>query len=103
MVSDMRCPDCQQEMEQGFIHSSRELLWGPKGHVDYYDEASLDLNENTLRESFYGSDLTAWYCRDCNLLLANPPQKEKVTLETVKRHAADIMRKTIKKIRKIEP
>lgn len=102
-VTGMECPYCKEAMEKGLIVANHPLYWTQKGHNTYYDTASIRLAEDA--ESFPGGPaLTAWYCPTCNLLLARPPeQKERLTPKKAVEKGKDLVRKTAKKIRKIEP
>ena len=101
----MECPYCKGEMEQGWITSSQVLYWATKGHLSYYDPECIRLEEKNPRPfTEAGCYLTAWYCRSCNLLLANPPeQRERLTPEKLVEMGKETARKTIQKLRKLEP
>lgn len=101
----MECPYCGREMEQGWIRANPDFFWATKGHLSYYDPECIRLAENNPRPfTEPGGYLTAWYCETCNLLLTNPPeQKERLTPEKLLEQGKDLARRTIKKMRKMEP
>ena len=99
----MNCPYCDKEMAQGFLTSTHDITWQTKANAEPFYK--LRMNENDFSDTFWtGPSLTSWYCPDCNVILANPPiQKEPVTPEKLLQQGKDLVRKTIKKARKMEP
>lgn len=65
----MKCPYCNEEMEQGVIQSQQEINWQEKTHMinrsDLYDGA-VRLSKRSFVK---GSAVEAWLCRKCEKVI----------------------------------
>lgn len=65
----MKCPYCENELEQGIIESPHELSWKKKssiiGRAEFH-EGSIVLSELSMVK---GSKVTAYLCRSCEKIV----------------------------------
>lgn len=63
----MKCPYCNQEMENGFVQSARDIFWGEKKHKLFFTP-----NEKEVKLAIGGLNgciINAYYCRDCKKII----------------------------------
>ncbi len=65
----MKCPYCNQEMENGFVQSARDIFWGGKKHKLFF-KPSND-NEFIIADGWNGCVISAYCCRDCEKIIIN--------------------------------
>lgn len=108
----MECPCCKIELEEGFLYGNRNTWWVPEGKWSYADEGVLDLYDSSIDKADRMYVLRTWFCRRCNLLLANPPEQQKgitrenfyrLPLEKVLKQGKEAAETKIRKLRKPEP
>lgn len=67
----MRCPYCNEEMEQGIIQSSQEIFWDKKKHffarAEFHEGAILLSGLSMLK----GSAVIAHCCRNCEKMIVD--------------------------------
>lgn len=93
----MRCPYCETDMTEGFLKSNQALYFSTdkEGGLDA-TSLSFNLNAGGFKDCFlYGSYLPAHYCPDCQILLAERPNRPS-DLEQMK----SSVKRTIKKLKK---
>lgn len=64
----MKCPYCQNEMENGFIQSGRNILWTEKKHIistNPKNENDFIIASNPLG----GATIKGFCCRKCRKLV----------------------------------
>lgn len=63
----MRCPICDNEMQQGFIQGNQRIAWVKSKHkISILPQEGEVLLENKTFDSFL---FTAWICKDCQKVL----------------------------------
>ena len=64
----MKCPKCNLEMEVGMLQSCKTIIWtGKKHRISIHPrKEDIVLADNPLG----GATVTAFVCRNCELLLA---------------------------------
>ena len=60
----MNCPDCGKEMEIGWMHSSREIVWSPK-EVKW----TVLMGKQDIDMQRGGKDPRAYLCRACQTVI----------------------------------
>ena len=65
----MKCPYCGNEMQSGYLQSSRPLVWGPS----VLEDSILPETENggfyVTKGLFKHNCVTSYFCAECGLLL----------------------------------
>lgn len=64
----MKCPYCQNEMENGFIQSGRNILWVQKKHIistNAKNENDIIIANNPLG----GAVIKGFCCRKCKKII----------------------------------
>ncbi|RKI69407.1 hypothetical protein D7V91_05950 [bacterium 1xD42-67] len=65
----MMCPWCDQEMEQGFLMSSRPVIFGPEERESVLwprKKGEVEL----MKLSWTISNIPAWHCARCRRVVA---------------------------------
>ena len=97
----MRCPDCGEDMTEGFLKSTQHLYFSTakEGGLDATN-LSFHLHAGGFKERMlYGSYLPAHYCPCCHLILARRPDPNRPSeWEQAKRS----VKRTIKKWTKVD-
>lgn len=67
----MKCPYCNEEMEQGVIQSPQELNWQAQKRLlnrsDLYEDAVCLSYPSFIK----GSAVEAWLCRNCQKVIVD--------------------------------
>ena len=67
----MKCPYCQCEMETGFVQAPHGMVWSAKKlDISFSASNKGDLWLGQRRDFMSPSQLTAYICRPCKVLLA---------------------------------
>ena len=61
----MKCPYCEAEMEQGFIQSSRGLIWSKSKKTLFFLADDDDIDLTSSLNFLSGSRAVAYLCRRC--------------------------------------
>ena len=65
----MKCPYCNEEMEQGFIENAAEISWRKKlYHIPYarFNKVTVVLSESSFTRS---AAVIAFLCRSCEKVI----------------------------------
>jgi len=65
-INSLNCPLCGQEMEFGFVHSKKQIMWSedPKARLyDLYDEILIPM---AIRKS---NKVPGLRCKNCKVVL----------------------------------
>ena len=69
----MKCPICDNEMQQGFIQGNQRIAWVKSKHkMSILPREGEVLLENKTLDSFL---FTAWICNDCQKVLLDYSDK----------------------------
>lgn len=70
----MRCPVCNNEMEQGFLQGMNRVAWVKKHHrVSLHPKQGEILLENNAIKDFIFS---SWICKGCKKIVVDYSDKE---------------------------
>ncbi len=70
----MRCPVCNNEMEQGYLQGMKRVAWVKKQHrVSLHPKQGEILLENNSIKDFV---FTSWICKECRKILVDYSDKE---------------------------
>ncbi len=64
----MKCPNCEGEMQQGFLQAGNMIAFNKRRH-------KISLNPKDpedvviARKAFSGSDFNGWICKGCGLVV----------------------------------
>ncbi len=64
----MKCPYCHEEMELGYIKSSRLIQWGTDKELGYVGN-DLNLVKQTWKGMFNGHFVESYRCSKCNKII----------------------------------
>ena len=94
----MRCPDCGEDMNEGFLRGNQSLYFSPTLEGSMMEYPAFNLNDGGLKDRFFhGSFLPAHYCPCCHLILARRPDPDRPSdFDQVKAS----VKRTIKKLKK---
>jgi hypothetical protein len=62
----MKCPECGQEMEDGYVQASRQGLLTWKQVIVFINGSEENLDELL----FFAPSLKGWRCQSCHLVVA---------------------------------
>ena len=69
----MKCPICDNEMQQGFIQGNQRIAWVKSKHkISILPREGEVLLENKTLDSFL---FTAWICKGCQKILLDYSDK----------------------------
>ena len=92
----MRCPDCGEDMNKGFLKGTKGLFFTRNREDSGLEDTSFSVDASGFKERLlHGSYLPAHYCPFCHLILTRRPNRLS-DWEQVKRAA----KRTIKKLKK---
>ncbi|MGO1477234.1 PF20097 family protein, partial [Alkalibacterium gilvum] len=63
----MKCPYCNQEMENGLVQSSRGIFWGKKKHKFF--GIPIHEEEFSIADGWNTSAINGYCCRDCQKII----------------------------------
>lgn len=66
IIKDVNCPKCGQVMEEGYIHSRKQILWSEDDKprlFDFYDENLVTM---PMRRA---NKVPAWRCKECKIAI----------------------------------
>ena len=70
----MKCPNCNNEMEQGYLQGIRRVAWVKRPHkASLLPKQGEILLENNIFKDFI---FAAWICKDCEKILVDYSDKE---------------------------
>ncbi len=64
----MKCPYCQEELEQGFIQSGHNILWTKKKHIISTHSQGKD-DFIVAKNPFGGVTVSAFCCKECKKII----------------------------------
>ena len=93
----MRCPDCGEDMNEGFLRG-QGLFFSPNKNGSMMEYPAFNVDASNLKElMIHGSYLPAHYCPCCHLILARRPDPDRPSdFDQVKIS----VKRTIKKLKK---
>ena len=92
----MRCPDCGEDMNEGFLKGPRGLFFTRNREDSVLEDTSFTIDASGFKERLlYGSSLPAHYCPFCSLILARRPNRPSDWTQ-----AKSSVKRTIKKLKK---
>lgn len=92
----MICPDCGENMNEGFLKGPKGLFFTRDREDSVLEDTSFSVDASTLKERFiHGSYLPAHYCPFCSLILARRPN-----LPSDWEQAKTSVKRTIQKLKK---
>ncbi|NMA84008.1 MAG: hypothetical protein GX962_09120 [Epulopiscium sp.] len=70
----MKCPFCNNEMEQGFLQGMRRVAWVKNQHKVSLlpKQGEILLENNTFRDFVF----SAWICKKCKKIVVDYSDKE---------------------------
>lgn len=66
MNDTIRCPECSNEVKQGYIFSSRRICWSESADSVFATYGSEELTNDAI---FKISKIPAFRCKKCNLVI----------------------------------
>lgn len=67
----MKCPFCDNEMENGYIQSARDIFWGRKKHKLFFMN-----DEISIASGWNGSTKEAYACKVCQKIIIDYSDKK---------------------------
>lgn len=93
----MRCPDCSEDMNEGFLRGNG-LYFSPNKDGAMIEYPAFSVDASSLKERMiHGCYLPAHYCPSCHLILARRPDPNR---PSDWEHAKKSVKRTIKKLKK---
>lgn len=71
----MRCPYCNEEMENGYIKSSHLMYWGKEKELGFILE-DIKLVKNFWKGILKGNFVNASHCSRCNKIIISLDEPE---------------------------
>ncbi|NLJ57228.1 MAG: hypothetical protein GX339_00095 [Tissierellia bacterium] len=65
-IRNLYCPKCGEEMEEGYVHSRKQILWSEDGKSRLYDLYDENLVPMGVRRS---NKVPGLRCKECKLVL----------------------------------
>ena len=66
----MNCPNCNSEMEQGFIQSSHGILWSKRKHKFSFWAGKDDIEVGA--PALFGLYKESYHCPQCDTIVIQP-------------------------------
>ena len=64
----MKCPYCNEEMENGYLKSNHTIRWGKDIEMGLITD-DIRVNKFNWREIFGGCVVDTYYCKDCKKMI----------------------------------